>query len=125
MSLGFTTGTDKGKEAERFCICCSNTWWGGKYKSMSMSIGLVTIDGGMMGCKMGAAGSMDAGWLEPLELDMMGAAFTQLSHPARLKLLSFAEARHIPLHWVGGCPLSADKSSPANPTTMSILQTSH
>ena len=30
------------------------------------------IDGGMMGRKMGAAGSMDAamGWLEPLDLEL-------------------------------------------------------
>jgi hypothetical protein len=94
---------------------------------MSISIGLVMIDGGMMGCKMGAARSMDAamGWLEPLELDMTGVAFTQLSHPVRLEFLSFAEARCVPLHWLSGCPLSADKSSPTNPTTMSFLQTSH
>ena len=52
------------------------------------------IDSGMMGCKMGAARSMDAamGRLEPLELDMTGVAFTQLSHPVRLEFLSFAEA---------------------------------
>jgi len=57
-----------------------------------MSIGLVMIDGGMMGHKIGAAGSMDAavGWLKPLELDATGAAFARLSHPARLKFLSFA-----------------------------------
>jgi hypothetical protein len=92
MSSGFATGTDKGKEAERFRIRCSNTWQGGKYGSKSTLIGLVMVDGGMMGRKMGAAGSMDAatGWLEPLELDAMGAAFAQLSHPARLEFLSFA-----------------------------------
>jgi hypothetical protein len=92
MSSGFATGTDEGKETERFRIRCSNTWRGGKYGSKSTSIGRVMIDGGMMGCKTGAAGSMDAatGWLEPFELDATGAAFARLSHPARLEFLSLA-----------------------------------
>ena len=77
MSSGFATGTDEGKEAEIFCIHCSNTWRGGKYGSKSTSIGLVMIDAGMMGCKTGAARSMNAPtrWLEPFELDATGAAF--------------------------------------------------